>query len=95
MFGAGAITCRPFDVSPTTTMRRDSAEAASVKLYNTLNINGKNLRLAWGKRAGGPGGSAPPGVAGGSALPPDIKATASPLYPSQTHTLAEQGLKYD
>jgi len=73
-----------------TFMRRTSAEAAANKLYNSLNISGKNLRLAWGKRqttrgsGGGGGVSAPPGVKGGSsggALPPGIRA--APVYPSQ------------
>lgn len=64
---------------------RESAEKAAAKLYNSLNINGKALRMSWGKRQTG---SAIPGV-----LPPGIKSAATAtaeapgiqpqLYPSQ------------
>ena len=65
-----------------TFMRRDSAEAAANKLYNTLNIKGKSCRLAWGKRQSTAGGRGPPGVR----APPGVKggpAAAPPMYPSQ------------
>lgn len=69
-----------------TYMRRDSAEAAAAKLYNTLKINDKACRLAWGKRqsSGPPGVSGPPGIrpAGAGAPPPGVKAGAI-RYPSQ------------
>jgi pre-mRNA-splicing factor RBM22/SLT11 len=53
-----------------TYMRRDSAEAASGKLYNTLSIKGTSCRLAWGKRQS----TAAPGGGGGRAAPPGVRA---------------------
>lgn len=74
-----------------TYLTRDSAEKAAAKLYNSLNINGKALRMSWGKRQTGtglgPGAPLPPGIktAGGDGpLPPGIRAApAASLYPSQ------------
>lgn len=67
-----------------TYVKRESAEAASAKLYNSLIIKGKSCRLAWGKRQSkGAVSAGPPGVRG----PPGVKAPAAGglggSYPSQ------------
>jgi len=69
-----------------TYVARDSAEKAAAKLYNSLNINGKALRLAWGKRQSSSGAPlpfsvAPPGIRPASE-PPGIRHAPS-MYPSQ------------
>jgi len=64
-----------------TFLARDSAEKAAAKLYNSLNINGKALRMSWGKRQTGSAIPAilPPGIKSASVAP----AAAPQLYPSQ------------
>jgi pre-mRNA-splicing factor RBM22/SLT11 len=63
---------------------RESAEKAAAKLYNSLNINGKALRMSWGKRQTGSAIPAilPPGIKGAvaAAEPPTLQPQ---LYPSQ------------
>jgi len=71
-----------------TFMHRSSAEEAAGTLLNNLTIKGKNLRLAWGRKAESKSSVPPPPgmtTSGGKAPPPPGMEAPSdePVYPSQ------------
>jgi len=69
--------------------RRGECETAAAALFNTLALDGVNLKVAWGRKMAAGRGRAPPGVRGAppgvakGPAPPGVKLKgAAASYPS-------------